>query len=381
MRDCRRSGELRDALAAEERLAPDLAAHVAGCAACTRVAAAANRFDSSLDAAMAGLVTDALPPSTAAVARTAPPASRGWSAPRILASAVVTIALGAFAAVGVVAMGASVSDAILDGSTRAGAQETPHDTADCAFSEPDVEVIAVGDAASAGDVIVAYCLETVPSQTAAGDEAGVTCVRFVGDLGSHASIPLPSPTRSGGTIGAAYLGACTYAESRPVASDAPDAGASLAPTAPFASWDEASLATAWPVLRPHRLPDGYDLVSLQGFAPGTDPEAIESVFATYLRHGTPLIIDEFLVDDADALRIELTVWGDELDGVTTGRTTVNGHAAFWAVGPGIQTGGGPGGETETIVLTWSDGRVGYRIAGKDVDLDDLRRVATSLDDG
>ena len=51
MRRCPRSDEVRQSLAAEEPLAPDLSAHVAACADCTKASAAARRFDARLDAA------------------------------------------------------------------------------------------------------------------------------------------------------------------------------------------------------------------------------------------------------------------------------------------------------------------------------------------
>jgi hypothetical protein len=134
------------------------------------------------------------------------------------------------------------------------------------------------------------------------------------------------------------------------------------------------------VLRPGWLPAGYDLVTLQGFAPPSDPEAIGSVVATYLRDGVPLSIEQFTIADPDAFRIELNGTGNALDLVTTGRTTVDGRAAFWADGVQILTVGGPDSDVE-MILTWSDGRVGYRITGRYLDLDDLRRISTSLDEG
>jgi len=368
VRDCRRSEELREALAAEEELTPGLAAHLAGCAACTRIAAAAGRFESSLDAAMATLVTDALPPSTAAVARTAPRASRGWSSPRILAGAIVTVALGAFAAVGVVTTGTSISNAIIHGSS--GTEPNDGETVDCSFGEAAVEVLAIDDSDPAGEVTIAYCFEVLP-RVPVDHDYSVSCIRAVDGL------PIPGTGSDAG-----YLGACTRVEvgTRPM--DAPATGTEdVVPSAPFASWDEARRATAWPVLRPRWLPAGYDLATLQGFASSTDPETNESLVATYLRHGVPLSVEQFAIADPDAFRVELNVKGNGLKGVTTGRTTVDGHAAFWADGVEIMTVTGPGSDVDTLLLTWSDGRVGYRITGRDLELDHLRRIATSLDEG
>lgn len=102
--------------------------------------------------------------------------------------------------------------------------------------------------------------------------------------------------------------------------------------------------------------------------------------ATYLRNGTPLSIDQFVIADPDAFRIELTIPGDDLGAVSTGRTMVHQHHAFWAAGVVAETSGGPGLDVDTLVLTWSDDRVGYRITARIDDLEAVRRIAASLDE-
>jgi hypothetical protein len=129
------------------------------------------------------------------------------------------------------------------------------------------------------------------------------------------------------------------------------------------------------------MPDGYELAALQGIGQPADPEAITAVVGTYLRSGTPLTIEQFTIADPEAFRIELSVPGDDLDKVSTGRTTVGGNSALWATGLGVATVGGPPLDVDTMVLTWSDGRVGYRLTSREDDLGTLRRIATSLVDG
>lgn len=380
MRRCGRSEELREALAAEEPMGQSLAAHVAACAECVQIRGAARRFESGLDTAMAELVTDALPPSTVIVARTAPRSALRRPSPGIVVSAVATAGLVAFAVVGVVATGASISEAVRgDSAAGSDASDEYLDRVDCYLGEStvDVTVERVGDAAPRA--VVAYCMGVEGMEV--DRRAAVTCVR------SQSRDAAARMQRRAGEAGEAfevdadraYLGACTRVEDGDAADHAPEAGTILAvPAAPFGSWDEAAAGVAWPVLRPGWLPDGYQLAALQGFAAPSEPEAIDSVVATYLRNGSPLSIDQFVVVDPDAFRIQLTIPGDELGKVSTGRTTVGEHPAFWASGVVVPTVGGPGSDVDALVLTWRDDGVGYRITAQSDDLDALRRLAESL---
>jgi hypothetical protein len=363
VRDCPRSEELRAALAAEEPPPPELAGHVAACATCARIAASANRFESLLEATMGDLVTDALPPSTAAIARSAPRAARSRAVPRIVASAIVTVALVAFAVVGVMTTGTAITDALQQGSAPAVPERSM--SVECILGDPAVEVVADGTGAGAAEVRITYCLDLVPT-VASGRELAMTCLRS----GSAARIE-----------GEGYLDACTRVEAVGVTATDPRAKTDVAPSAPFATWDVAVDAAAWPVRRPGWVPSGFALVALQGFGPSTDPDAIDSLVATYIRSATPLSIDQFAVADPSEFRIELTLFGNDLDSVTTGRTTVGGQAAFWATGVRTQSVLGPQADVDTIVLTWSDGSVGYRITARGLELEDLRRIGDSLDEG
>jgi hypothetical protein len=362
VRSCPRSDELRAALAAEEPPSHELARHVSTCAVCTRIAAAANRFEALLDAAMGDLVTDALPPSTAAVARSAPPATRRRPAPGIMASAIVTVALGAFAAVGVVTTGTTISEAIRAGS--AGPEPAATVPAGCTTGVPEVEVDAPAQGEAISEVKITYCLSRLPVVSVGGGGDGVSCVR-------RGSSSLARDED--------YLGACTLVETRS-AQPEPSAGPTGVPSAPFRTWDDAREAAPW-AAAPDWLPTGYLLVALQGFGPSSDPGAIDSLIATYLTDGMPLSIEQFATDEADAFRIELSVVRTDLDAVTTGRTTVRGHTAIWATGIRSESAVVPMVDPDMIVLAWTDGQVGYRLSARGLDLEALRRVGASLDEG
>lgn len=371
MRSCERAAELREALAAEEPLSDSLSSHASTCASCARTVAATRRFDAGLESAMSELVTDALPPETHAIARTVPTMAFRRPLPRMVLSVVVTAALAAFAAVGVIVTGESVSNAIRGGiGNEPTASEQPMGAIDCYLGEPVVEITSerlVGEPTLA---TVAYCV---------GDADDVT-------VGGASIITCGLPSRSDHPEGRedaspdAYLRACTRVD-RMVDESPGSAGGDLllAPSVPFRAWEEAAEAVAWPLLRPQWVPDGYALAALQGFAPPTDPSAIDSVVATYLRNGMPLTIDQFVIAYPGAFRIELTLPVDDLADVVTGQTSVRDRPAFWADGIIVDTGGIPTLDVDTLVLTWSDGTTGYRLTSRSADLDELRRIAESLD--
>lgn len=116
MRRCRQSEQLRQLLAAEERIGPELSRHAAGCAGCTAILAAARRFEGSLEAAIDELITDALPPETLAAARMGAPRGRKSQFPRLVFSGASAGVLLLFAAVGVAATGAGMMDRLGDRS-------------------------------------------------------------------------------------------------------------------------------------------------------------------------------------------------------------------------------------------------------------------------
>lgn len=377
MRSCARAEDVRHALAADGVVIGDLAAHVAACSECAGVHGAARRFRARLDAATAELITDALPPSTAVIARTAPLPTRRRPSPVTLLSAVALTTLVAFAAVGIVATGASLTGALV-GRPGAGPDAAGQDleTVDCLHRDPSVNVIAAGT--DVPGAIIAYCFGAV--DTDGDDRAGaVTCALSVDREGEIRRATEAGATPRADPTDPAYLGACTavvHVETRDV--EPPEDGSTdHSPSVPLTTWDEAGAAVAWPLRRPDWLPDGYGLVVLQGFGPRTDREAVDWVAATYLRAGSPLTIDQFVVDEPDAFRIELSLSGDQLEDVTTGQTTVGQHAAFWADGV-VATSGGSGQDVDALVLTWTDGAVGYRITSRSDGLDALRRIGESL---
>lgn len=377
MRRCPRSEELRRTLAAEEPMAPDLAAHVTGCAECSRVSAGLRRFGARLDAAVADLVTDALPPTTAVAARMAPHTTRRRPTPGSLAGTLLAGAIVIFAAVGVVATGASLTEAMRGGS--AAVPEPPEadlDRVDCYIDGAMVEVTVERVGASGPEGTVAYCFGT--QRVDVDRQAAIQCAQSTARAAA-ARVARESPGNSAipaaGDDGGSRACSLIEGTDRPVDEDGPPAY----PSTQFDSWDEAAASTNWAVVRPEWLPEGYELAALQGFAEPHDG-GIGSVLATYLRNGMLLSVEQFEVLDLDASAVELSLPGAELGAVSAGQTTVGDHEAFWATGVMAAPGGGPGSEVETRVLSWRDGGVGYRITARSVDLEVLERIAESLTD-
>jgi hypothetical protein len=384
MRRCGRVEELRQALAAEKPMSASLAAHVAACSECARMGAAARRFDARLEAVLAELVTDALPSSTATVARTAPSSLGRRTAPGTIVGGVMAVAFVAFAVVGAVTTASSISDAMRSGAAAdPEAPEQDLDRVDCYLGESTVEVTVerVGDVGHEG--IVAYCFgvegmdaDREAAMTCAQSKARAAAVRRQRELGGAGEVSEIDDAEG------AYLGTCTSVEGASGADGPAETDPILVETTtPFGSWDEAAGAISWPVLRPGWLPDGYELAALQRLVASTDGEAIDSVTATYLRNGILLRIDQFETAELDVVRVELGLPGYELGEVSAGQTTVGEHPAYWATGVAMAPGIGPGSEVHTLVLSWSDDSVGYRITSRNQDLDTLERIAESLTDG
>ena len=377
MRRCPRSDEVRQSLAAEEPLAPDLAAHVAACADCTKASAAARRFDARLDAAVADLVTDALPPTTVVAARMAPHALRRRSTFGTLASTLLAGAFVVFAVVGVVATGASISDAVRSGSTAEPEAPQPDlDRVDCYVGGSIVEVTVerIGDTGTEG--MVAYCFGIEPP--VADRQAATVCAQ------SRARAAAARVAREAGETGDSStadepevdaLRACPLVEEADAIDRPIDVDTRPSTSSQFDSWDEAARSTAWPVLRAGWLPAGYDLAALQGFSGENGRNAVEWVSATYLRNGILLGFDQFEILDPDDRSVEVNLPGYELGDISAGQTTVGDHPAFWASGL-VGTLGGS--EVEVLELVWNDGKVGYRITARNEDLEVLERIAESM---
>lgn len=344
--------------------------------------AAARRFDARLDAAVAELVTDALPPTTAMAARMAPHTTRQRSMRGTLASTLVTGAFVIFAVVGVVATGASISDAMRSGSAvEPQATEPDLDRVDCYIGDAVLEVTVERAGAIGPEGTVAYCFEV---QTVDADRHGAMICAQATARGAAARM-----ARESGGAGEPIIvddgerdfpDACTVVEETDASERSIEADRPPFPSSQFDSWDEAAATTAWPVLRPGWLPDGYQLAALQGFAASNDREAVDSVAATYLRNGIPLSFDQFEIVDPNDAAVELDLPGSELGKVSAGQTTVGDHPAFWAEALVAAPGGGPGSEVRALELVWNDGRIGYRMTARNEDLEALRRIAGSLTD-
>jgi hypothetical protein len=342
-----------------------------------------RRFRTRLDAAAAELVTDALPSGTPIVARGVSPTSRRGASAGVLLGALASTALVAFAVVGVAVTGASLADSLQAGPSAApDATQEAAETIECYLGEPAVEVTAETLGTSGGPrAVIAYCFGSVDASTADRARA-ISCARSVTaeqQLRRAAEAgEAPKPDASGPT----YLGACTTIVDveRPVVDPAEGPGTSEGPSVPLLTWERAESAAGWHVLRPGWLPDGYELAALQGFRSAEGREPMETVSATYLHAGTALTVEQFLLPEPEGFRIELTIPGEQLHGVSTGQTTVADQPAFWADGV-VATAGGVGFDVEALVLTWARDGFGYRITSRFDDLDVLRRIGESLTGG
>jgi hypothetical protein len=248
-------------------------------------------------------------------------------------------------------------------------------TIDSHLGDATVEVTVDGTGAADGRTWIAYCIGApivVDAPADADRSNAITCVRSVEYAGTQRPLEAEADRD-------AYLGACTHVRDVDPAPDARELIPAL--SRPFGSWEAADAAVEWSILVPQWLPDGYELAALQGFGAPTGPDAIDSVVASYLRNGTLLSIEQFFIHEPDAFRVELTIPGDQLGEVSTGQTAVGDNPAFWAQGVVEFTSGGPGMDIDTLLLTWSDSNVGYRITSRSDDLEALRRIGESLGGG
>lgn len=368
MRSCAHAEQARQAVVAELPFDDDLRAHVAACPVCARIAARARRFESRLDTAMGELVTDALPPGTATIARSAPPATRRRRPPRVLAGAMLGAAVVGFAAVGAVVTGSGLTDAFLGGRNEEVAPSAAAiETVDCYLGEPTgivVDGVPPGDPSA---VRVAYCFGDAADTVSVG--GAISCVRA---FDADARIgPRKGDDRS-------YLGACTRVQEAGSTMTSEESLVTPGPPRPFTTWADAVAAVDWPLREPTWLPDGYGLTALQGFASADAPDMTASVIAMYLRNGVPLILEEFAIADPDGFQVELSLPNGGVRSVTTGQTTVDGNPAFWASGVDVETGAAPAQRVQAMVLAWRDDAVGYRITARELDLEAVRRIAASI---
>jgi hypothetical protein len=147
----------------------------------------------------------------------------------------------------------------------------------------------------------------------------------------------------------------------------------------FGDWDEVIAAIPW-AGHPDWLPDGFERTALQGFGPSTDPASIDSLVASYTGlEGARITVDQFWIAAPAAFDVRLTLPGNLPESVGSGETMVAGATAYWAEAVVIL---GPDGteslDTEVVVLTWADGSVGYRLAGRGVGLETLESIGESL---
>lgn len=150
----------------------------------------------------------------------------------------------------------------------------------------------------------------------------------------------------------------------------------------YASWEEAKTRAGFVLREPGWLPEGYWLSALQSFVPDTGSsadETIDSVVATFTGpDGSYLTVDQFWLAEPAKFDLNKTL-PNPPTGVGHGVVQVAGRNALWQAGVAtLDAAGSPTGwDSSVTVLTWLDGRTGYRLQANAVDLAGLVRIAGS----
>ena len=146
----------------------------------------------------------------------------------------------------------------------------------------------------------------------------------------------------------------------------------------FTSWEEAENAVPWAVA-PERLPAGYELSALQGFAAPFGSGDIDSIVAIYLSSSGMLTIDQFYIARPEAFDIALTLPQHLPPEVSSGEVRIGDGTGYWSGAVIVED---PVGEArvdrDAIVLTWAEGTNGYRVTGRGVNLETLLTIAESM---
>lgn len=147
----------------------------------------------------------------------------------------------------------------------------------------------------------------------------------------------------------------------------------------YADWAEAAAALEW-ARQPGWIPSGMRLEALQGFSPPTEPNAVDSLIATYLAgSGERLELDQFYIARPEAFDIKLTLPGNLPPDIGRGEVVIERVTAWWAEAVGTMEPDGTAGlDRGATVLTWSEGSIGYRLTGYAIDVATLTKVAESL---
>lgn len=151
----------------------------------------------------------------------------------------------------------------------------------------------------------------------------------------------------------------------------------------YASWEEAQARVVFALKEPAWLPEGYWLSALQSFVPQTGSSAdeiVDSVVATYTGpDGSYLSVDQFWLAKPEEFDLRTTL-SKPPAGVGHGVVQVGGQTALWQAGIATldEAFNPTGWDSSVIVLTWVEGRIGYRLQANGVDLATLVRVGDSL---
>jgi len=148
---------------------------------------------------------------------------------------------------------------------------------------------------------------------------------------------------------------------------------------PYAAWDEAKARAGFALKEPAWLPEGYWLSALQSFVPETGSsagETIDSVVATYTGpEWSYLTVDQFWLAEPAKFELSMTLPKPPA-GAGRGVVQVAAQRALWQAGIAtLDAAGSPTGwDPSVVVLTWLEGRTGYRLQTNGVDLAALVRV-------
>lgn len=152
----------------------------------------------------------------------------------------------------------------------------------------------------------------------------------------------------------------------------------------FADWAAARAAVDFGLKQPSWTPEGFWLSALQTFLPAAEGVAVtpQSVVATFSGpHGSEAYywIDQFAIARPQEFDLASTLPVAGAD-IPHGVIDVAGTHALWSGATMTLDAAGRqlGWDRSVTVLTWTDGRVGYRLEGKGVTLAELVRVAESL---
>lgn len=149
----------------------------------------------------------------------------------------------------------------------------------------------------------------------------------------------------------------------------------------YGDWSEVTqLLPNLRARRPARIPDGFRLTALQSFVPEADGN-FDNVVGTYTGPGDAICsIDQFLMEGPEEVDLQRTLAANPPPEIAHGVLDLKGITAYWMAGTVSNDADGQrtGWDRTNTVLTWSEGRTGYRIQARGLALADLVQLALGL---